>query len=93
MSQGTPTMIQASQGQMMSPSRHSDVMISGMQMNGVHGEYPPVSMVGNNVQSQVGIKDFKYLLETNISCIHIILIIVLVILSFSSINAIAFVLI
>ena len=56
MSQTTPTMIQVSQGQMMSPSRHSDVMISGLQMNGVHGEYPPVSMVGNNVQSQVRIK-------------------------------------
>lgn len=54
MSQTTPTMIQVSQGQMMSPSRHSDVMISGLQMNGVHGEYPPVSMVGNNVQSQAG---------------------------------------
>lgn len=53
MSQATPTMIQVSQGQMLSPSHHSDVMISGMQMNGVHGEYPPVSMVGNNIQSQV----------------------------------------
>ena len=53
MSQNTPTMIQASQAQMMSPSHHSDVMISGMQMNGVHGDYPPVTMVGNTVQSQV----------------------------------------
>ena len=56
MSQATPTMIKVSQGQMLSPSRHCDVMISGMQMNGVHVEYPPVSIVGNNIQSQVNIK-------------------------------------
>uniref|UniRef100_UPI00397EBCE5 hypothetical protein n=1 Tax=Salmonella sp. s54925 TaxID=3159674 RepID=UPI00397EBCE5 len=54
MNQNAPTMIQASQAQMMSPSHHSDVMISGMQINGVHNEYPPVSMVGNSVHSQVG---------------------------------------
>ena len=62
MSQTTPTMIQVSQGQMMSPSRHSDVMISGMQLNGVHGEYPPVSMVGNNVQQQVSLKIYYAML-------------------------------
>lgn len=53
MNQNAPTMIQASQAQMMSPSHHSDVLISGIQMNGVHGEYPPASMVGSTVQSQV----------------------------------------
>ena len=69
MGQSTPTMIQVSQGQMISPSRHSDVMISGMQMNGVHGEYPPVSMVGNNVQSQVRIKMCYNTVELSGSCI------------------------
>ena len=67
MNQTAPSMIQVSQGQMMSPSRHSDVMISGMQMNGVHGEYPPASMVGNNVQSQVGIMKCSYIL-TKLDC-------------------------
>ena len=76
MSQTTPTMIQVSQGQMMSPSRHSDVMISGLQMNGVHGEYPPVSMVGNNVQSQVRINRCYCRVRQNyfnmpiLSCFH-----------------------